>query len=59
MYEKMGFSNAQLEMMRKTGVANAIFGHIWWIILPVAAVTIGYLLYVRRCFVGGDGQPWQ
>jgi hypothetical protein len=56
MYEKMGFPAAQLEMMRKTGVADAIFGHISWWLLPVMAVMLGYLLYVRRYFLRGPGQ---
>lgn len=53
MYEKMGFPEEQLELMRQTGIISKTF--IAWSIGIATAIWLGYLLYVRRYFVAsGD-----
>ncbi len=51
MYEKMGMPEAQLEMIRKTGMAESVSSMMYWLVVPSAAIMVGYLLYVRRYFV--------
>ena len=50
MYARMGFPAAQLEMIRKLGLANMMC----WVLVPTGAVMVGYLLYVRRDFVRAE-----
>lgn len=53
-YAKMGFSGDQLEAMRRSGMFE------WWPLMGTwgsvigAAVAVGYLLWVRRCFVSDE-----
>ena len=51
MYKKMGFSAAQLEMIRKMGIAEWPPGTWALATLPAAVLTLGFLLFVRRYFV--------
>jgi hypothetical protein len=53
MYERMRMPAAQLEMMRKSGLVESMSNWAPWIGLVGGAVFLGYLLYVRRYFVGG------
>jgi len=52
MYEKMGLPADQLEMMRKMGFVESMSHWGPWVGLVSGAVWLGYLLYVRRYFVG-------
>jgi hypothetical protein len=52
MYEKMHMPAAQLEMMRKSGMVEMMSRSMPWMGLVGGAVWLGYLLYVRRYFVG-------
>ncbi len=51
MYEKMNMPAAQLEMIRKSGMVEAMSRWMPWMGLVGGAVWLGYLLYVRRYFV--------
>jgi hypothetical protein len=52
MYEKMNMPAAQLEMIRKSGMVESMSHWAPWIGLVGGALWLGYLLYVRRYFVG-------
>jgi hypothetical protein len=57
MYEKMRLPAAQLEMMRKSGMAESMSSWGPWMGLVSGAVWLGYLLYLRRYFVrGGESE---
>jgi hypothetical protein len=51
MYEKMGMPADQLDMVRKTGLVEAMSHWGPWMGLVSGAGWLGYLLYVRRYFV--------
>ena len=51
MYEKMEMPAAQLEMIRKSGMIEAISRWMPWMGLVGGAACLGYLWYVRRYFV--------
>jgi hypothetical protein len=53
MYEKMGMPPDQLELIRRTGIIESINRWGPWLGLVGGAMWVGYLLYVRRYFVGG------
>jgi hypothetical protein len=55
MYEKMGISADQLEMMRKTGLVESMSHWGPWMGLAGGAGFLCYLLYVRRYFLDGRG----
>ena len=61
MYEKMGIPPAQLEMIRESGMVEAMSQWGPWLGPLVGGVVwLGYLLYVRRYFVrngGGQQEP--
>jgi hypothetical protein len=50
-YEKMALPDEQLEMFRKSGIAESMTHWGPWISLVGGAAWLGYLLYVRRYFV--------
>jgi hypothetical protein len=51
MYEKMGYSERQIEMIRKTMDVNGAL-NIWiWMPVIFGVVALAYMLYVRRYFV--------
>jgi hypothetical protein len=52
MYEKMRMPAAQLEMLRKSGLIEALSRWMPWMGLVFGVIWLGYLLYVRRYFVG-------
>lgn len=48
MYQKMGYPEAQIEMMRKQGwMTNRLFA--WWMLIMMAPM-LGYLVWVKRFF---------
>ena len=51
MYEKMQMPAAQLEIIRKSGMIEAMSGWMPWMASVGGVVWLGYLLYVRRYFV--------
>jgi hypothetical protein len=51
MYERMGMSSPQLEMMRKSGAIDSFSRVMPWMGLVVGAMWLCYLLYVRRYFL--------
>jgi hypothetical protein len=51
MYRKMQMPAAQLEMLRKSGMIEAMSRWMPWISLGGGIMWLGYLLYVRRYFV--------
>jgi len=53
MYQKMGMPADQLEMIRKSGVVEAMNRGAPWIGLVVGAAWAAYLIYVRRYFLHG------
>jgi len=56
MYEKMGMSADQLEMIRKMGLVEMMSQWGPWMSVVGGAAWLGYLLYVRRYFVrSGEG----
>ena len=54
MYEKMRMPAAQLEMMRKLGLIEAMSRWMSWMALASGILWLGYLWYVRRYFVHAD-----
>ena len=56
MYQKMGMTTDQLEMMRKTGFVQSMSQSGPWVALVGGAGWLGFMLYVRRYFVRtGEG----
>jgi hypothetical protein len=55
MYEKMGLSGSQLEMIQKTGAAEWV-SMARGVSIMAGIVLLGYLLYVRRYFVRREGR---
>jgi hypothetical protein len=53
MYQKMGMTTDQLEMMRKTGFVQSMSQWGPWMALVGGAGWLGFMLYVRRYFVRG------
>ncbi len=53
MYEKIGMPPDQLELIRKTGVAQSMSHWMPWMGLVGGAGFLVYLLYVHRYFVSG------
>jgi hypothetical protein len=54
MYKKMQMPAAQLEMIRKSGMIEAISRWMPWMGLVGGIVWLGYLLYVRSYFVHAE-----
>jgi flagellar basal body-associated protein FliL len=51
MYEKMGYSEQQMEMIRKVWGAGGISIMWIWMVAIFGVAALGYMLYVRRYFV--------
>jgi hypothetical protein len=51
MYEKMGYSEQMIEIIRKMENTGGMFGPMIWAAAIFGVVAFGYMLYVRRYFI--------
>jgi hypothetical protein len=51
LYEKMQMPEAQLKLMRESGIVEKMSGHLPSLMVVAGLVWLGYLLFVRRYFV--------
>ena len=49
LYQRMGFPEEQLDIMRQTGMVEKM-SSAWWMGIPTIVVFLGYLIYVKRYF---------
>ena len=55
LYERMGMSAQQLDMIEQTGMVEKM-SSMWWVGIPFAVAFLGYLVYVKRYFGVSEGE---